>query len=543
MKPLAKKILKWTGAVAGSLLVVAVGLGAYVYSLLPHVPGDPPPLQGELFTKPSAPAPMPGKYVYKSATELAAMIRNHAATSVDIVREHLAHIKNENHRYAAVVWLREKEALSEAQAADAAVSRGDTLPALHGVPITIKEQFWVKGLPCTLNSRMFGGFVAPDDGPLVAQLKKAGAIVLGTTNVPFMLGDYQTQGELYPTGSNPYDTRRTPGGSTGGGAAAVAAGFTPLELGADMGGSITVPAAFCGIYALKPTFGSLNVTEGDGPDTTTKYTRLALAVAGPLARTPEDLELMWTVLRDAAPDARFQKKVSWSQPSEKTLAQYRIAWTDDWKHGDAVLDVGNDVKLKLRGLVEGLKKQGVTVAKAAPDTLDAMLRAYFVALAHVYGETQPWLMRKLIALDTRKFDDGSVDMSAFFETIGNPDEASWKKWQDDDEALVAKWRAFFADHDFFLYPVTYGPAFEKGTLGAPITAEGKTVPYMKYLFPYTAVFSATGHPAVIVPMGRNHDGLPIGVQIVGPLYSEPELLHFAKLLGPVTPGFSRPGEE
>ncbi|MFN8352844.1 MAG: amidase family protein [Spirosomataceae bacterium] len=540
MKTSTKKIVKWVGTVVGVLLLIALAFGLYLYSIIPPAIGTPPTLQAVLFQKPTQPLPIANKYIYKSATELAALIRSREATSVEIVKEHLAYIKNNNWKYNALIWLREAEALQEAQLADEAVAQGDTLnKPLLGVPVTIKEMFWVKGSPSTMNVKMMG-FVAPHDGEVVRQIKQAGAVVLGTTNVPYMLSDYQTQGEIYPTASNPYDTTRTPGGSTGGGAAALAAGFTPLELGSDLGGSIRVPAAFCGLYALKPTFGSVNITQGTGPDTTTKFTRMALASGGPLARNVADLKLMWRVLRETKPDERFQQKISWKSASTKTLNQYKIAWVDAWKHGNETVKVSRDVSKKLTQLTQTLVGQGVVVSQKVPDTYDAMFKLFLGSFASMMSEGQPWLLRKLIAMDFKKMDNGLPHFSAFYEAMDDNSDAKWKQLQTDRKALIDQWEAFFKQHDFLICPITYGTPFPKCPQGTPLKGDnGELMPYMNY-FPYAAIFNATGHPCVSIPVGLNKDGLPIGLQIVGAYHSEEELLHFAELIAPLTAGFIKP---
>ncbi|MBL0024654.1 MAG: hypothetical protein IPO98_06345 [Saprospiraceae bacterium] len=526
MKTKTKKTLKWIGIVLGSLILIVVSLGIYVYSLIPKYKGECPPLQTFLFTKPKTNLLMEGKYIYKPATELAAMIRNHEATSYDIVKEFIANIKNNNYKYNAIVWLRENEALEEAIKADEAVARGDSLPILHGVPVTVKEMFWVKGLTNNLNAKMMGGFIAPEDGALVKQLKKSGAIILGTSNVPFMLGDFQTYGEIYPTCNNPYDTTKTPGGSSGGSAAALAAGFTPLELGSDLGGSISVPSAFCGVYGLKTTFGTLNMTQGTGPDTITKYSRFAMGVPGPMARTAEDIELMWLALRETPIDQRFQQETKWQQSSDKELNQYRIGWTDDWQSAK----VGNDVKEKLHLIITLLNEQGTYTEKNVPELNTDMQKSFFKSYALMFAENQPWIMRKLISMDFSKFDDGSTDMTAFYDAMNNPGEENWKQWQQENAVLIEAWEKYFKKFNFVICPVTYGAAFNKCKLGTPIeTTEGK-IAYSFYSIPYSIVFAATGHPAVTIPVGFNKEGLPIGVQIVGSYYSEPELLHFTKLV-------------
>ncbi|MFN8348723.1 MAG: amidase family protein [Spirosomataceae bacterium] len=540
MKPSTKKILKWTGITVGSVVLIVLAFGIYLYSILPKPIGTPPTLQAALFQKPIKPLPMEGKYIYKSATELAAMIRHKEATSMAVVKEHLAHIKNNNWKYNALIWLREAEALQEAQLADEAVAKGDTLKKpLLGVPVTIKEMFWVKGSPSTMNVKMMG-FIAPRDGEAVQQIKSSGAIVLGTTNVPYMLSDYQTQGEVYPTGNNPYDTTRTPGGSTGGGAAALAAGFSSLELGSDLGGSIRVPAAFCGLYALKPTFGSVNISQSTGPDTTTKFTRMALASAGPLARHAEDLELMWHIIRETKRDERFQQKIDRKPASTKALNRYKVAWMDEWKHGNETVQVSQQVKEKLKQLTNSLSTNGVALRKDAPDTYNDMFESFLGSFASMMGEGQPWLLRKLIALDFKKMDNGSPHFNAFYEAMGDASPTKWNQIEANRKVLINKWETFFKQYDFFVCPITYDAAFPKCAQGSLLKGDnGKLMPYMNY-FPYSYIFNATGHPCVIVPMGLNQDGLPIGLQIVGSYHSEEELLRFTKLISPLTSGFVKP---
>src|SRR4030095_9429191 len=176
-----------------------------------------------------------GKFIYKSATELARLIREGAATSSDIVRDHLEQIKKHNNKINALISLFEKEALEQADQCDQEAKEGKFRGSLHGVPITVKEIFWIRGKHSTTNFKMLKDFVAPEDAVVIERIRKSGAIILGQTNVPKNLSGYQVKGDIYPEGKNPYNTAFTPGGSTGGGAAALAAGFTPLELGADLG--------------------------------------------------------------------------------------------------------------------------------------------------------------------------------------------------------------------------------------------------------------------------------------------------------------------
>lgn len=532
-------VLKWIGISLGILLLIACALGVWAWTVLPATQGTPVNLQQALFAPPATPLAEDARFHYRTATELAAIIRNGEATSTQITQAFIARITNHNHRYNALIWLRAEEALADAARADAAIARGDTaLGPLHGVPITIKEQFWVKGSPSTLNAKMFG-FTAPEDGALVQSLKQAGAIILGTTNVPFMLSDYQTHGEVYPTASNPYDTTRTPGGSSGGGAAAVAAGFSAGELGSDMGGSIRVPAAFCGLWALKPTYGALDQTHGGWPDTTRMQRRLAMASPGPMARAPEDLQLLWDALKQTPIDPRFQTEIQRPAASARALGTYRFAWATEWRDSTYTARVGSEVGSTVQQLTGALKTQGATLENAVPAIHAELMRCFFGTFAMVHGEDKPWLLRKLMTQQLSAMDPGTGTFASYADAMRDTTEAHWQRIQAERARLTSVWEVFFREHDFMILPVTYGPAFTKCAQGAELPGDNGPLRYMEYV-PFAAIINATGHPTLSVPMGLDAQGLPIGLQIVGPLHSEEELLHVARLLKPLVPGFVPP---
>jgi amidase len=408
------------------------------------------------------------------------------------------------------------------------------------VPITIKEQFWVKGSPSTLNAKMYG-FVAPEDGALVQSLKRAGAIILGTTNVPFMLSDYQTHGEVYPTASNPYDTTRTPGGSSGGGAAAMAAGFSAAELGSDMGGSIRVPATFCGLWALKPTYGALDQTHGGWPDTTRVQRRLAMASPGPMARVPEDLTLLWDALKQTPIDPAYQQVITRPRATGRTLRDYRFAWADQWHEENYTAQVGRDMKEKMHQLIDSLKGHGATLENTVPTIHADLMRCFFATFAMVHGEDKPWLLRQLMTQQMRAIDPGTGTFASYAEAMSDTSDAHWQRITAERVRLTGIWEDFFQQHDFMILPVTYGAAFTKCESGTQLYGDNGPMPYMQYA-PFAAIINATGHPTLSVPMGLNAQGLPIGLQVVGPLHSEEELLHLAQLLKPLVPGFIPPKE-
>jgi amidase len=526
MAPTAKKILKWIGITIGSILLIGAALAFYVWKSIPKPMGNPPVLQSELFKKPDTPLPVEGKYIFKSATELAALIRNKQATSADIVREHLNYIKNNNYKTNAFVWLFEQEAMDAAREADAKVARGEPLGTLHGVPVSIKEQFWVKGKPCTWNAENFQGFIAPRNAAVVDAWVNEGAIILGTTNVPRNLFDLQTLGDIYPEGSNPYDTSRTPGGSTGGGAAAVASGFSPLGLGGDMGGSIRVPSAFCGIYGLKTTEGSMGKKYGSSPDTTGGNPKfLNLAVAGPMARTLDDLELSWNAMIKPWYNANSWLPVDESKP----LRQYTVAYFDEWHFGNDKIPISNTIKRKLQTLVDSLKNNGVMMVNTQPEIFVEMRQMHMLLTAYMAFGKLPWVIRQFVKREFEKGPMPKVDMSEGIARIGDLDEDKYDNILMRRDTLRAAMERFFKTYDFLILPITPTPAFKKNPTRQPMTVDGDSLSYWDH-FHYTMCFNATGHPALTVPLGLNEEGLPIAVQVVGPMFSEKQLIHFAKLI-------------
>ncbi len=521
----------------GSLILIVVMAGVYIWSQMPKPMGKPPVLQVELFQKPDIEFPVERKFIFKSASELAMLIKNKKATSVEITQEFINYIKNNNYKTNAFVWLFEKEALEAAQEADNKVERGEPLGLLHGVPVCIKEQFFVKGKPCTWNSENFQGFIAPSNAPVVDAWLNEGAIILGTTNVPRMLIDLQTNGDIYPEASNPYDTTRTPGGSTGGGAAAVASGFCPLNLGGDMGGSIRVPSGFCGIYGLKTTEESMGKKFGSSPDTTGNGKYFKMAVAGPMARTIDDIELGWNALIKPWYDNN-----KWLPVDEnKSLAQYKLAYFDEWHFGNDKIPISNTIKEKLQMLVDSLKSRGTTMANVQPENFAEMRQMHMLLMAYMVFAKQPWIIRQFIK---HEFESGTplkIDMSEGVARIGDIDEAEYDRILIRRDTLRAALERFFQTYDFLILPITPGPAIIKNPKHEPMAVDGVKMEYWDH-FHYAMCFNATGHPALTIPLGLDKNGLPIAVQLVGPMFSEKRLIHFAKLIQSLHEGYIRPKE-
>lgn len=537
MKPSTKKTWKRIGVLLGIILAIFAIAGGYFYSILPKPVGPVPELQHELFTAPKSPNILNGRFLYKSATELAAMIRNKEVTSLEVVTDVMTYIKQNNYKYNALVWLLEDEAKKAATRADSLLAKGILMGPLHGVPVTVKEQFSVKNSYLTLNADMIGGFKPEADQALVKQLRSAGAVIIGTTNVPRMLIDYQTQGDIYPPANNPFDTSRTPGGSTGGGAASLAAGFVPLEMGGDMGGSIRVPSAYCGLYGLKTTELALDTWDQEFPGMKfdTKYA--TLAVAGPMARNPEDLELMWNVLKETP--NKLLKNVTYDYDTSKSLNQYKIAWFDEMKFSSNAIPVHHDIKNKLKNLVDSLQAHGAVVEKNMPNTFQEQFKIFLGLMAFTNAYGQPWIIRKFIVDGFKKMGNGPIDLSKSFELAMSQDINKYNDFITHRKSIISEWDKFFQAHDFLICPVMPMPAIKKCPMGTNINIDGQEVNYW-VTGSYAFMVNATGHPSITIPLGLNADGLPIGVQVIGKYFSEPQLIHFAKQLKGITPGFVKP---
>lgn len=476
---------------------------------------------------------------YESAIELAAQVRSGQRSAVDVTREHVDRIRRLDPALDAVVIDLTDAALAEAAVLDREAAEGRFRGPLHGVPMTVKEQFWVKGTRTTVNSRMTKDWVAPEDGLVVRRLRQAGAVIMGKTNVPLNLVDYQVAGDLYPEGKNPYDPSRTPGGSSGGSAAALAAGMTPLELGGDLGGSIRVPASFCGVYGLKTTEGTVP-THGSGPvPKGLKGFVSHLGVSGPMSRTAADLELAWRVI--AGPDAsdRSVPRIAWADASSRTLTDVRVAWVDGWPDAQP----SDATRAVIRKVVDLLAANGATVRQASSvDDLHRRSLALFVRLfPQVIGQGVPRMFMPLIK---RSLKGGLLKGStAFRRELDTGFKRGFDNYTETlaiRRGLTAEWERFFEEHDVLICPTSFGPAFRRCRIGTPIPVDGGEVVYLDYAWPYVACFNASGHPAIQIPLGLDTDGLPVGIQVVGPYWSEPELLRFAALLAELTPGFVRP---
>jgi aspartyl-tRNA(Asn)/glutamyl-tRNA(Gln) amidotransferase subunit A len=439
---------------------------------------------------------------FTPAVGLAELIRRRALSPVEITRAVLDRIERINPQLGAYIAVNAERALSEARAAERAVMAGEPLGPLHGVPISIKDNLWTAGERVTYGSRLLASFVAAEDAPSVAGLRAAGAIFVGRTNLPEFAWRGSTANRLFGESRNPWDLSRTPGGSTGGGAAAVAAGLGPLALGSDGAGSIRIPASFCGLVGLKPTFGRVPMYPAAGGNE-------LVAHVCPLARTVRDTALMLNTVarhdpRDPfalpANDVDYLAACDLPLTGARDRASIRIAWSPDLG--------GVPVERETREIAEAAARSfaelGLTVEEASPDLGDpsSILRV-------LYGGAQAGAHAGRSPEQKSQMDP---ELVAYAEASAGLGVVEYLKAVSGRQALVDSLRRFFERYDLLLTPTLSLPAFPLGVVG-PAEVAGRKITHLGWTLCYP--FNYSGQPAVSVPAGRTACGLPVGLQIVG----------------------------
>jgi amidase len=466
---------------------------------------------------------------FASASQHAASIREKEVSCRELAELYIGRIHQHNPALHAIVISNEADAIRTAgERDDDLVNNNIVRGPLHGVPVTVKESFNLTGLKTTVNFPRLKNNVATSDALIVKRLKEAGATILGKTNIPTMLSDYQSFGPLYPTANNPYDVTRTPGGSTGGGAAAVSAGLTTLEIGSDIGGSIRVPAHFCGVFGLKPTENAAMHGEGHvPPPPNSRGGFVAMASVGPLARTMVDIELAWRIINQ--PAWKYFVHLP-EKPRVKTaLGDYRIGWFDDV----GTVACGDETKKVLGALLRALEAGGVKSEKRPFDDkwLNEAYAVWGGLFGSITGQDAPWIVRQLMKRQFSRMGRGSI-----INVLGPLKAGLDLRFKDFSRALarrvelVRDLQRRFDQYDFIISPVAAGPAFRHNHKHRPIEVEGRTLAYLDYAMPFVISYNACGNPALVVPAGTSGSGLPIGIQIAAPHYAEAELIHFGKLI-------------
>jgi amidase len=386
---------------------------------------------------------------------------------------------------------------------------------------------------------MHKDFVAPEDAVVVDRIRKSGAVILGHTNVPRFLVDYQVWGDLYPEGKNPYNTDCTPGGSTGGGAAAVAAGFSPLELGGDLGGSIRVPSNFCGLYGLKPTEKTVPVHGNIPLPKKAKTFIVHISQAGPLARTLEDVETLWKVIVGPHESDRDTPRIDWHASVKTSLSDYKIAWVDGWPDHS----VSEQVRGAITGFIRKLEQHGCKVKNKAPEgnLHEESLELWMGIFPYIVAQGVPWFVRPFLKMDLdSKVLKGVKKHRRDFDKAFGMSANHYGEMMLRRSLAVSRWERYLKDYDFLVCPIAFGPAYPRTMVGSKLSYESTELVYADYVWPFVGCFNASGHPAMNIPLGLGKEGLPLGVQIVGPYWSEPELIAFAKQASQLTEGFVKP---
>ncbi|HJV54461.1 MAG TPA: amidase [Methylomirabilota bacterium] len=479
---------------------------------------------------------------FSTATSLVGALRRGAIRAPELTELYIRRIERHDRTLNAVVVRDYTRAREQAVGAEHARGRGEHLPLL-GLPITLKESINVTGLHTTCGVPDWKAFISQHDAPVATRTRAAGAVLLGKTNVPPMLADWQSANPIYGRTNNPWDLTRTPGGSSGGSAAAIAAGLSALEVGSDIGGSIRVPAAFCGIYGHRPSE-TLLPRSGQFPMPPLPNPAVVMGVQGPLARSAEDLELALSVLAGPEVGEDVAWRVTLPAARRERLADFRVAVLPSipW------LPVDEQITAALHDLAGRLAKLGAVVKEAQPDGLGDHREYhgfYRTLLSAVTGaRVDPDTRRQRVETFKRAGDDFSLAAARGLEgTAGD-----YLLWNGRREQHRAAWRAFFREWDVLLAPainVLAYPHIERAwpaddsDLTLTFTVNGRPVPYLHGLG-YPALSTVPGQPATAFPVGLSREGLPIGLQAIGPYLEDLTPIRFAALLALEIGGFRKP---
>ncbi len=471
---------------------------------------------------------------FLSATDLAGLVRTRKIGAIELLDHYIARTEQHDPRINAIVVRDFDRARARARALN---SQADKTAPLFGVPTTVKESFDVEGLPTTRGHMELRDTQVTISSIAVRRLEAAGAVIFGKTNVPVDLADWQSYNPVYGTTSNPWNAGHTPGGSSGGSAAAIAAGLTGFEIGSDIGGSIRVPAHFCGVFGHKPTYGLL---PNYGNPLTSAAAGTDISVIGPLARSATDLAAALDILAGPDPD-ETGLTLNLPAPRFSSLKDLRVAvWAD--QPGQAT---DAETVAAMHALADGLERQGVTVSRTALPDFDP------VAAYHLYLRLLDtgWSGRSTDAeIEAKRQKAASLapdDMGASAIMVRTVDmhHRAWLGLNEQRFRWRRTWSAFFREWDVLLCPSFSTPALPHRQDGAPwdrrIMVEGQDIDYSDLLF-WPGLIGGYHLPATVAPMGMTKAGLPLCVQIAGPIHGDRTTIAAAALLEQAWMGFKPP---
>jgi amidase len=439
------------------------------------------------------------------ASDLVELVGGKKVSSRELLDGYLDRVERLNPALNAIVTLDVERARERADAADEATARGESWGALHGLPITVKDVFETAGLRTTCGNPEWSDYVPERDAVLVARLRNAGAVIFGKTNTPTLAADGQTYNPIFGTTNNPWDLTRTPGGSSGGCAAAVASAMTSMSFGSDIAGSIRIPSSFCGLYGHKPTYGMIP-QRGHIPGPPGELIERDINTVGPIARSPRDLDLALSVLAGPMSQEALGWRMEPAPPSGRPLAGHRVGvWLDD---------------------------EACPVDAAVEERLDAMVVALRDAGVEIDTEARPG------------FTFGEA-FEVFLPLLRQGAGLSHAEWQELDarrQVFREQWARFFERYDFMLCPACSRPPFkhDQGPREERhYTINGTDRPYQDYIA-WPGLIGVSYLPSTSTPLGPNSEGLPIGVQVVGPHLSDRRTIEFSRLMAQVIGGFQKP---
>ena len=481
------------------------------------------------------------QWSFTTATDLSAALAAKKVSAVELAQDAIGRIERHDGKINAICVRDFDRGLEAARAADAARARGETRPLL-GIPLTVKESYNIAGLPTTWGFPPQKDFRPREDALSISRVKDAGGVILGKTNVPVGLADWQSYNEIYGTTNNPFDLGRTPGGSSGGSSAALAAGYGPLSLGSDIGGSLRVPAFHCGVYAHKPTYNMVPVRGHTPPPFPPLPLDRDLAVIGPMARCAADLSLLLDVIAGPDPlEAGVAYKLALPPPRHNALKDFRMLVIDS----DPVLPADRDIRGAIEKLTGDLARSGVSVTRQSPllPNFAESSRLYMRMLMSFLGAFFPAEALAGAQAGAAKLapDDKSLAAERLRGML-----LSHREWLLDDGGrarLRAQWRELFRSFDAVICPIMPTPAYphdhSPNQESRRINIDGKDYPYTDQLA-WPGIATLPGLPATAIPLGLSPQGLPVGVQIVGPWLEDRTPLRLAELIEREFGGFVPP---
>ena len=472
---------------------------------------------------------------YASVRQLAAAVRSRQLSSRELLEFYLARVERLDGALNLVVTIDAERARREADAADEAVAQGQPLGPLHGVPMTVKDSFSTAGMRTTSGAPELVDHIPDEDADPVRRLREAGAVIWGKTNLPLYAGDVQSYNKVFGRSNNPWEPSRTVGGSSGGSAGALAAGFTALELGSDIGGSIRNPSHTCGVLGHKPSYGVVSA-RGQIPGPPGTLTQADIAVAGPLARTVGDLELGLDLLAGADAWQQVGWKLDLPAPRHKDLGAFRIAvWLED-----AFCPLESEVLGLLMRAAETLGDAGAKLSfTARPDFEFAYASRVFDQLlgAALCGQYSHQKIEEMAAKPKEAASGGLAVANAVLR------HRAWLSANERRLQMRKKWRAFFQEWDVVLLPVSPVPAIlhddSEPQSQRTILIDGVSRPYSEQI-KWMGLTGVAYLPATVVPVGTTSAGLPVGIQIAGPYLEDHTTLQLARHLCELIGGFQPP---